>query len=364
MNGSGPGEMKRRPIAFWVLHASGWLAYAGASSIFQLWGRWASTRQVFLSIIAYGLGFLFCIPLRAFYRKIRFHELPLTRSMVTAAAASFLGAHLWLGLQLVIGLLLQWPEASPRLLLQAYVEEIFTRVILLLIWTFLYFAIKTWMEWRLQAERREKANLLAQDAQLRMLRYQLNPHFLFNSLNSIRALIAEDEMKAREMITELSEFLRYSLDSKDYTDVPLKHEMEAIRHYFAIQKKRYEDKLEVVYDIEPKAGEYPVLSFLIHPLVENAVKYGMRTSPKPLTVSLTAKTSAAGLTIEICNTGRWSEPDRPEDQSPAGTGTGLDNVRRRLENAFPNRHRFEFFEEDGCVHVRLEIHDSRGVTHE
>jgi len=364
MNGSGPGEMKRRHVAFWVLHVSGWLAYAGASSIFQLWGKWADARQVFLSIIAYGLGFLFCIPLRAFYRKIRIHELPLTRSMVTVVAASFLVAHMWLGLQILIGLFLKWPEASPRLLLQSVVEEISTRVILLLIWTFLYFAVKTWMEWRRQVERREKANVLAQDAQLRMLRYQLNPHFLFNSLNSIRALIDEDEMKAREMITELSEFLRYSLDSKDYTHVPLKYEMEAIRHYFAIQKKRYEDKLEVIYDIEPAAGEYPVLSFLIHPLVENAVKYGMRTSPIPLTVRLTAKTSAAGLAIEICNTGKWSETDRPGDRSSAGTGTGLDNVRRRLENAFPNRHRLELFEKDGCVHVRLEIRDSRGVTHE
>jgi hypothetical protein len=359
---SGPVEMRKRNIAFWVLHASGWLTYTGATAVFQLRGKWANTSQLFLLVIAYGLGFLSCIPLRAFYRKIRFHEQPLTRSMVTAAAASFLGAHLWLGLQILVGLFLKQPEASPRLLLQGYIEEIFARVILLLIWTFLYFAIKTWMEWRRQEARREKANLLAQDAQLRMLRYQLNPHFLFNSLNSIRALIDEDEMKAREMITELSEFLRYSLDSKDYTDVPLKYEMEAIRHYFAIQKKRYEDKLEVVYDIEPKAGEYPVLSFLIHPLVENAVKYGMRTSPIPLTVSLTAKAGAAGLTIEVCNSGKWVDPDQPESQSYSGTGTGLDNVRLRLENAFPGRHRFEFFEKEGCVHVRLEIRDGKGGT--
>ena len=364
MIGGGQVEMKKRNIAFWILHASGWLAYAAVSAIFQLRGKWADTSQVFLLFVAYGLGFISCIPLRAFYKKIRFHERPLTRSMVTAAAASFLGAHLWLGMQLLIGLFSRSPMASPRLLLQAYVEEIFTRFVLLLIWTSLYFAVKTWMEWRRQVERREKANLLAQDAQLRMLRYQLNPHFLFNSLNSIRALIDEDETKAREMITELSEFLRYSLDSKDYADVPLDHEMEAIRHYFAIQKKRYEDKLEVVYDIEPQAGRFPVLSFLIHPLVENAVKYGMRTSAIPLTVRLMARTSADVLTIDVCNTGKWVEPGQPENRSYTGTGTGLDNVRRRLENAFPGRHRFEFFEKEGCVHVRLEIRSARGVAHE
>jgi two-component system LytT family sensor kinase len=364
MSGRGTRKMKGRLDAFWILHASGWLVYTGVSVIFHLQERRAEASQIFPLLVTYGLGFVSCIPLRAFYRKIRLNERPLWRSIVTAAAASFVGANLWRGMELMMGLFLKQPAASPWMVLQAYAEEIFPRIILLAVWTFLYLAIKTGMEWRRQEARREKANFLAQDAQLRMLRYQLNPHFLFNSLNSIRALIDEDEMKAREMITELSEFLRYSLDSKEYANVPLKHEIEAIRHYFAIQKKRYEDKLEIIYDIEPNAGDYPVLSFLIHPLVENAVKYGMRTSPIPLIVRLTAKTSAAGLMIEVCNTGRWGESERPENQLPAGTGTGLDNVRRRLENAFPDRHRLDFFEKEGCVHVRLEISDPRGVIHE
>jgi len=248
--------------------------------------------------------------------------------------------------------------------IQIYIMDVISGGITLLGWTFLYFGIKIWMEWRRQEERMEKANSLAQDAQLQMLRYQLNPHFLFNSMNSIRALIDEDETKAREMITELSEFLRYSLDSKDYSNVPLKNEIEAIQHYFAIQKKRYEDKLEVTYDINPQAGDYPVLSFLIHPLVENAVKYGMRTSPMPLTIHLKAKTSEGVLTIEVCNTGKWVESAQQEKQMYASTGTGLDNVRRRLENAFPYRHRFEVFEKEGKVHVQLEIRGYAGEEHE
>jgi two-component system LytT family sensor kinase len=364
MSGSGPGERGKQNAAFWVLHASGWLAYTAAAVIFDLWNKPAATGQVLLFFTVHALGFVSCLPLRFFYRKIRIHEQPLTRSLATAAAASFVGANLWLGMASLAGLLLQPSPASRRPLTQAYGEGIHFTFLPLLIWTFLYWCITAWMEWRRQEVRREKAAFLAQDAQLRMLRYQLNPHFLFNSMNSIRALIDEDEAKAREMITELSEFLRYSLESKDYASVPLKHEMEAIRHYFAIQKKRYEDKLNVVYDIEARAGEYPLLSFLIHPLVENAVKYGMRTSAIPLTVSLTAKTDALGLTIEVCNTGKWVDADQRESQPYSGTGTGLDNVRLRLENAFPGRHRFEFFEKEGSVHVRLEIHDGAGVAHE
>jgi len=166
------------------------------------------------------------------------------------------------------------------------------------------------------------------------------------------------------MITELSEFLRYSLVSKSYSDVPLKEEMEAIQHYFAIQKKRYEDKLEVIYDVEPEAGEFPVLSFLIHPLVENAVKYGMRTSPMPLTVHLKAIVRDGILRIEVCNTGKWIEPAQDRDQAYASTGTGLENVRRRLDNVFPNRYRFEIFEKEGRVHVQLEMRKFPGKADE
>ena len=132
-------------------------------------------------------------------------------------------------------------------------------------WSALYFGIKFLQNWQLQQERTEKAHVLAQTAQLQMLRYRINPHFLFNSLNSIRALIGENRQSAKALVTELSEVLRYSLLSKNYHDVPLKNEIEALQHYFAVEKIRYEDKLEVTYEIDQEAWDYPVLSFLLHP---------------------------------------------------------------------------------------------------
>jgi LytS/YehU family sensor histidine kinase len=360
----GLDRIKNRIPAFWILHTSGWLGYAGLAAVFSYTGKWTDIPKILLFLTPFMTGFIVCIPLRFFYKRIRFHERQIKYSIPIAVAASFVGANVWLGLVVVIELSLNQLQTSQMTVIQVYIMNVISGGIILLGWTFLYFGIKIWIEWRRQEERMEKANSLAQDAQLQMLRYQLNPHFLFNSMNSIRALIDEDETKAREMITELSEFLRYSLVSKDYSNVPLKNEIKAIQHYFAIQKKRYEDKLEVIYDIEPQAGDYPVLSFLIHPLVENAVKYGMRTSPMPLTIHLKAKTREGVLTIEVCNTGKWVEPAQEEEQIFASTGTGLDNVRRRLENAFPNRHRFEAFEEDGKVHVQLEIRSNTGEVHE
>ncbi len=357
-------KIKNRIPLFWILHTSGWLAYIGLAAVLSYTGKWTDIPQILLFLLPSLGGYFVCIPMRFFYKRIRFHERPIKYSLPIAVATSFVGVNVWLGLVVIVDLFMNQPETSQMTFFQVYFLNVVSGGAALLGWTFLYFGIKVWMEWRRQEKRMEKANSLAQDAQLQMLRYQLNPHFLFNSMNSIRALIDEDETKAREMITELSEFLRYSLDSKDYSNVPLRNEIEAIQHYFAIQKKRYEDKLEVIFDIEPKAGDYPVLSFLIHPLVENAVKYGMRTSPMPLTIHIKAETREGDLTIEVCNTGKWIEPAQEEKQGFVSTGTGLDNVRRRLENAFPHRHRFEVFEKEGKVHVQLVIQGYSGEEYE
>ena len=352
---------RNRPgSAFWILHVFGWLAYMGSAAIISYRGGWTDISRLLVLMLPFIGGFLTCIPLRYFNKKTRFHERPLKQAMLTAMAASFIGTNLWLGIDLVISLFVPHPQEPQMPFSQVYVSYLLNGGTPLLGWTSLYFGIKIRREWKQQERRTEQANSLAQTAQLQMLRHQLNPHFLFNSMNSIRALIDEDEAKAREMITELSEFLRYSLVSKSYSDVPLKEEMEAIRHYLAIQKKRYEDKLEVLCDIEPEADEFPVLSFLIHPLVENAIKYGMRTSPMPLIIHLNAIVRDGVLRMEVSNTGKWIEPAGDRDKAGAGTGTGLENVRRRLDNAFPNRYRFDIFEKEDGVQVQLELRASSG----
>ena len=128
-----------------------------------------------------------------------------------------------------------------------------------------------------------------------------------------------------------------------------------MRHYFRIEKKRYEEKLLVEYNVNPLAEEYPVLSFLIHPLVENAVKYGMQTSPMPLRIALNADVRDNTLILEICNSGFWVEPGSEQSEQMQGTGTGLKNIRQRLENPFPDRHRFEVLKRADKVCARIEI---------
>ena len=232
-------------------------------------------------------------------------------------------------------------------------EIIIDKVPVLFGWSILFFVIKYWNKWKDEHERAEKADFLAQNAQLQMLRYQLNPHFLFNSLNSIRALIEEDKKASKEMITELSEFLRYSLVSTKYSNVPLSQELEAVMHYFAIEKKRFENKLEIVYDIEAAAENFPVLSFLLHPLAENAIKFGMATSAMPLQINVSAKVEGDTLILSISNTGTLlSSTERSNIQ---GTGTGLQNIKLRLKNAFPEKHSFIIEQHNDKVVAEIKI---------
>jgi LytS/YehU family sensor histidine kinase len=233
-----------------------------------------------------------------------------------------------------------------------------------LVWGALYFGIKFWRDWIDERERAENAEKEAEQAQLQMLRYQLNPHFLFNALNSLRALIDEDSQQARTLITELSEFLRHSLISRNRTDVALRDEMQAVHHYLSIEKKRYEEKLDVTFDVDPRSEECPVLSFLIQPLVENAVKYGMQTSPMPLRIWIAASLNGQSLRITVTNTGRWVVRSAIGHPGINGAGSGLDNVRVRLQRAFPERHLLETIERNGRVSVVLDIHYDQEIHHE
>jgi LytS/YehU family sensor histidine kinase len=217
----------------------------------------------------------------------------------------------------------------------------------------LYFGIKFWLDWSQEKDRAEKLDLLAQSAQLQMLRYQVNPHFLFNSFSSLRALIRTNQEKAEEMVSKLSEFYRYSLTSKNNSEVPLIEEIEAIEHYFEIEKIRFGNKLDINISIDPLAEEYPIPCFLIHPLTENAIKYGMKTSSLPLKIKIEANVKKNRLIICISNSGKWVK--HSDNVNVYGTNTGLANIKSRLEYSFPNNHKVEFKEEDGFVKVIIEI---------
>jgi two-component system LytT family sensor kinase len=174
-------------------------------------------------------------------------------------------------------------------------------------------------------QRRNDAERLAKEAELFKLRQQLAPHFLFNSLNSISALIGSRPEQARRMIQQLSDFLRGNLRKEDQQWVPLAEELQYLELYLEIEKVRFGHRLSTELDYAPECLEYRLPSMLLQPIVENAIKFGLYDTTESVTISIRARLENGYIQIEVVN------PFDPETSRPKkGTGFGLTSIQRRL----------------------------------
>jgi signal transduction histidine kinase len=346
---------------FWKLHIGGWVAFfvlkvAGIYTKYRL----DAPGGFIWFVVPFALAFTATAALRPFYRnlRVRLHSVWALFFYVIATCVVLAN-----GISLVQGAIGQLlPEATPGM-------ENITRVnhpqlalewsLPILCWSLLYLGFHLLQDWQAESVRTERARMLARNAQLRLLRFQLNPHFLFNALNSIRGLILEDKQGAKRMVADLSRFLHFSLRQENLTNVAFHKELEALELYLSIEKRRYEEKIEVTFDVDPEVHQVAIPSFLLNPLVENAVKYGMSTSPMPLKIRVGATRLPDGLRVTVANTGRWVPTACDGDRTAPGTGTGLDNVRQRLTTAYPNKHHFEILTRENWVEVRLDLEEMR-----
>lgn len=342
-------DAKKQLPPFWTIQTIGWTIYLAVIYItFLTVAQPANFLSLFYikafrALIGFALTGAFLRPI--YLRWGDRHSIQSLFLLVLFCAAAFGSA--WAGIEGYYGFLTSrnFDAANfwirfPRLALDYAMT--------LTAWSALYLGVKNWWSWQQERENALAATALADKAQLEMLRYQLNPHFLFNSLNSIRASIDEDAIRAKQMITQLAEFLRYSLLNGDEKEVPLEKEIEATRNYLAIEKTRFENKLEVEFAVEERAANLPVPCFLLNPLVENAVKHGLNGSVKPLKISVSAFLENNRLVLEVANTGTIKSHGN-------GTNVGLKNVRERLEKLFPDRSRLELKEANGWVRAQIEI---------
>ncbi len=206
-----------------------------------------------------------------------------------------------------------------------------------------------------QKEQTARIKALADEAQLLMLQYQINPHFLFNSLNAIQSMIEKDKVRAKEMIADLSDYFRYTLSKNNQTLVPLKEEIDAVQKYLAIQKERFVGRLEIDYEIEDTSMKILLPFFIIHPLVENAIKYGFSADNDVLRLSIRVTRKDQTLSILVRNTGTLVPPEQIADKELMSTKTGIENIKKRLALFYPDCSTFELFEKDNWVHALITI---------
>jgi two-component system, LytTR family, sensor kinase len=336
-----------RNALFWTLHALGWGAYA----ITQYFGALLyekGTRYLLVIAVATATGFVLTAPMRYIYRRL-WGKRPRTIILGVLATCYVAALALRVAINVAHRRLVE-PHWTFHTLFEVFGGAL-SSTYLMLCWSGLYFGTKYYESLQQQREAALKAAALAQEAQLKMLRYQLNPHFLFNTLNAISTLILDNQNRtANHAIARLSEFLRYTLDQDPVKKVTLRQEIEALNLYLNTERLRFGERLRLEYAIEEPALRAHVPSLLLQPLIENAVKYAVSPREDGGSIRIEGRTRGDMLELAVMDDGPGLPSCKPTLE---GRGVGLKNTRERLAVLYGDRHRFAAL--DAKPGLRIEI---------
>jgi LytS/YehU family sensor histidine kinase len=347
--------------AFWNLQMAGW----GGAFLLRAITAFANSQSLdFLVILLIQVvtGFSISLILSVVYRQL-INRRPLLTWGVTAVALALAAAvHAFIDGWVLD---LARPESGTNFV-RLFVGIYFYDLTVLGAWSALYYAINFFLQVEEQADRLERLEAQATSAQLAMLRYQLNPHFLFNTLNSISTLVLlKQTAPANAMLTKLSSFLRHTLVSEPGGTVTVAQEVETLELYLGIERMRFEERLQTEFRVDPPADKAQIPSMLLQPLVENAIKYGVTPQEEGATISLVAQVVGPRLRVTISDTGPGIRKGGSEGLGIAldghgnrytSTGVGLANIRDRLAQAYGEEHRFEIRSpESGGFSVMIEL---------
>ena len=230
------------------------------------------------------------------------------------------------------------------------VDIILNWTLLLILWSMFYFVYHFFDNYRREEIKNLRLESSMQEIELNSLKAQLNPHFMFNSMNSIRALVDEDPDLAKTAITQLSTILRNSLMIGKRKTIPLSEELNVVRSYLALESIRYEERLQVEIKVDENAEQCEVPPLMLQTLVENAIKHGISKLTKGGKILLLANKKADKLHVHIENTG---ELEYRKDKK--SSGIGLANTKKRLELLYGNDANFKIFGSNGIVTTEISI---------
>jgi two-component system, LytTR family, sensor kinase len=321
--------------AFWILQSVGWAGYLilrSLNGIANAMGWSYVIHTALLTVTGYSITLL----MGACYRRLMKLRPAITWglsiALVLAASAAFSAIETWSHATFIR------PGIRPEGV--QFLGSILLTVALLVAWSSLYYGINYYLLLEQQTARLLRLEHQASSAQLAMLRYQLNPHFLFNTLNSISTLVLLKQTdRANAMLSRLSSFLRYTLVNEPTGQVTVAQEVETLKLYLEIEKMRFEERLRPHFAIDRQVERALMPSLLLQPLVENAIKYAVTPQEEGADISIEAKLNVDRVAITVSDTGPGAQDHWVRAQE--STGVGLANIRDRLAQSYGDNHRFD-----------------------
>lgn len=301
----------------------------------------------FVSNLLYaGMGLSFWYPCR----YISLEHKGLLSILLNHAIAASIAALIWLGIIYLALVKMAVAGADyQQFFLLSFPWRFFIGALFYFVMVAFYYLLIYYHNFQEKLTREAELNTLVKEAELKMLKFQINPHFIFNSLNSINSLILSDSTRASEMTVKLSEFLRATLSGNDITTKPFGEELKTARLYLDIEKIRFGDKIRYNEHIEKECLETAVPGMFLQPLFENAIKHGVYESLQPVNIQLTCSRKNEYLEIILEN-----DYD-PETASAKGEGIGLKNIRSRLEMIYNRTNLLQVEKEGDIFRVKVYI---------
>jgi signal transduction histidine kinase len=352
-----PFRLRGRPFfedknrAFWMLQSIGWAGYfvlRTLSGIANAMGWTYVLHTLLLTATGYSITLLMAAAYRRLIRMRPIYTWATSIAIVIIAAAGFSAIETW-----SVATFIQ-PGTRPEGI--RFLGAILLTVSLLIAWSALYYSINFYLLLEEQSDRLLRLESQASNAQLAMLRYQLNPHFLFNTLNSISTLVLLKQTdRANAMLSRLSSFLRYTLVNESTGMVTIAQETETLKLYLEIEKMRFEERLRPHFHIDPSCHRSLLPSLLLQPLIENAIKYAVTPQEEGADISIEVRREVDRVHIKVADTGPGADATFRK-KAEESTGVGLANIRDRLAQAYGDNHRFETQSEiTGGFRVLIEI---------
>lgn len=319
----------------------GWTLFTGINIFFALTYN-LFDRQFILRISIYVvIGFLMSHIMRKVIKAVRLLERHVNVQLVGFVLVSFGFAVLVGTLETYASILLnlEYKEEAKFEMLQKIISNMFTSFIYFFIWNCIYFIYHYVAETRKNQLNNLKLEALVKSLELKTIKSHINPHFIFNALNSIRALIDEDPNRARHAVTGLSKILRSSMQSDQQEVITLEKELDIVKDYLALELIRFEDRLKVIYQIDDNTLNNPIPPMMLQTLVENAIKHGIGKTIEGGEILIISNAHKDNYELKVVNTGKL-------DKAPLHEGFGLTSTSNRLNLIFGETAVFSIFQSD------------------